>query len=318
MPIFAKVNASMPWHDKVAVLSDGEFRAFVKLICAAKQRESGEFTEPALIDVLGAHAKHAKALLKARLLDEIAVRKYALHDFDEHQSPYDATAKVRQRRAREKRRKADAEHESDGSPQVDNGVDNVTVTRDMGRDVTRDAAVTVTRDVTEQSRAESKREREVAPSAREGPETTDDVPDEESELTALVDALVIANVWRRPTKKMIGFLANLIRDHGQSNVEQEASKLLKGKAIPDDFMGELANRLRSQAEERSDRNAATKVEADRKRIEHEQENIERIRKQPGAEETAAERRKAIADFASGLGSPPTPRPRGTTEGRQSA
>lgn len=312
MPIFAKVNASMPWNDKVADLSDGEFRAFVKLICAAKQRESGVFTEPALLDVLGVHAKHAKGLLKARLVDEIGVRKYRLHDFDEHQGPIDTTAARRQAEWRERQKKPHTEHESASSPQVDNGVDN-------GADNVMDNALRHAVTPTGQSRAEQSRDstkKHGAPRARE-PEASDDVPAEELELTALVDALIMANVWQRPTKRMIGFLANLIREHGQKAVEEQAALLVKG-TVPDDFLGSLAEALRQAAVSRTIRSERARLEAEARRQEREDERIAELRSQPGAEETAAERRKAIADFAQGLSSPPTPRPRGQQQEGRSA
>lgn len=317
MPIFAKFDASMPWHDKIAELPSDSVRwAFVKAICAAKQRESPEFSKPALTEALGTHAKHIPTLVKARLID-VKGSKFSIHDFDDHQAPFDETAALRMRRYRQrKKERAAREHESDDSPQVDYAVDNRQLRRDSHERVTRDGDVSVQRDVTVQSSTGiSKRERSSSIRA------SDDVPDEESELDALVGVLVMANVWHHPTKKMIGFLAKLVEEHTQPVVEAQIGLMLKNGAMdqPEDFLSVLAHKLRSQAIERNETNDRARVEADRKQIEREQEQIERIRSQPGAEEAAKAHREAIAKFAEGLGSPPqAAKPRGSTEGRQSA
>jgi hypothetical protein len=316
MPIFAKVNASMPWHDKVAELPSDSVRwAYLKAICAAKQRESGIFSKPALTEALGTHARHIPVLVKARLIDQDG-QKYSVHDFDEHQGPIDPGASERKRRQRQRERR---EHESASSPHVDTPVDNVTVTRDVTEPVTRDTSRLVTRPVTVQSRTEqSKSSTDLARySPREPEGTTDDVPDESDRadaVDALTDVLVLAGVWRRPSKKMIGFLSNLIRDHGVAMVNTQIAILLQGKP-PDEFMTALAENLRASAIARTNGSERSRVEAERRSIEQEQEQIEQLRKEPGAEERAAERRAALQGFADGLGLPSTPKPR-STEGRQ--
>jgi hypothetical protein len=308
MPLYAKIDVTMPWNDKVAGLpSDGARWAYLKVILIAKQRESPDFTKPGLIDALGAHSRHLSSLVAAGLID-VRGKKYAIHDFDQWQTPFDKTAAERQARLRERRRN---ERESSSSPHGDNDVETVTVTRDVTEPVTRDVTRDVRRDVTVQSRAEVIREREVAPTAREAP-TTDDVPDEESEL---VDVLVRAGVWKRPTKKMIGFLSNLVRDHGQTNVEQAIATRMK-QPITDAFMGDVAALLRDVAVSRTNGNERSRVEANRRQIERDQEQIEAIRSEPDAEAKAAERRAALKGFADGLSFPSAPKPR-SQEGRAS-
>lgn len=304
MPIFVKIDASMPWNDKVARLSDGQFRAYLKAICQAKQRDSHIFDRRNLNSLLGEHSRHVRHLTRAGLLDVLDGDRLAIHDYVQHQQPIDTTAARRQREWRERKR---IERESGSYQQVDNDVDNVTPNA-LRNDVT----------VTGQSRAEKKGSTEKGQSlSREAVDNSAGVLDD-AELTGLADALIAAGVWQRPTKKMLGFLASLIRDHGAEAVTQGIVENLRIDPSPSNFMDDLAALLRRRAEERTARNEATKVEFAARQAERDQAEIEKLRAQPGAEEAAAARRKAIADFGDGLGfpGPEAPRPRGSTaEGR---
>lgn len=313
MPIFAKVNPALFTHDKVVGLpSDSARWAYLRAIGFAKLRDSHVFTRAALTESLGSYSRHIPTLVRAKLIDQEG-SNYVIHDYEEHQSSdrYDPTAVRRNREYRARKRA-----EPPSFPPVDTSVDNVTEA------VTRD----VTRDVSDASRAHGARvekSREVVPDKhgthpRANGGISDELPDDESELTALVDTLVMAGVWTKPTRKMIGFLANLIRDHGQKLVEEQIAVILKRRSpIPEDFMGELAGLLRQTAVARTVNTERARVESNRRAIEAEQEQIEQRRKQPGAEAVAAERRSAIAALADALGSPPTARPRRSQqEGRQ--
>jgi hypothetical protein len=83
-----------------------------------------------------------------------------------------------------------------------------------------------------------------------------------------------------------------------------------------DFMGSLAALLREDAVSRTNGNERSRVEANRRQIERDQEQIEAIRSEPDAEAKAAERRAALKGFADGLSFPSAPKPR-SQEGRAS-
>lgn len=128
--------------------------------------------------------------------------------------------------------------------------------------------------------------------------------DANDEFESLIDALVMAGVWLRPTKKMIEFLRRLVADHRQDRVEAAIAEQMRSGPITDDFMGQVAKRLRLAAERRTIDEERARVESNRRQIEEEQRRIEQLRAaDPEAERVAAAHRDAIAAFANALGSP---------------
>ena len=80
-----RVDADMPWHDKVVGLPNDTARfAFVKALCAAKIRGRSTFTAASLREQLGSHARAIPALVTAGLLDEQG-DMLTVHDFEEYQ-----------------------------------------------------------------------------------------------------------------------------------------------------------------------------------------------------------------------------------------
>lgn len=80
-----RVDADMPWHDKVVGLPNDTARfAFVKVLCAAKIRGRSTFTVESLREQLGSHARAIPALIAAGLLDEKG-GVVTVHDFEEYQ-----------------------------------------------------------------------------------------------------------------------------------------------------------------------------------------------------------------------------------------
>jgi hypothetical protein len=80
-----RVDADMPWHDKVVGLPNDTARfAFVKALCAAKIRGRSTFTAASLREQLGSHARAIPALVAAGLLDEDG-DMLTVHDFEEYQ-----------------------------------------------------------------------------------------------------------------------------------------------------------------------------------------------------------------------------------------
>lgn len=286
-------------HPKLARLkSDSERYAYVVAMQEQKAIEGRPFESAEHFAMLtGPYGAHLNALVKAGLVDALPDGRFTVHDFEGRQAPSDRTAKERQARLRAKQKPK--------SPQVDKPVDNASrhgvtsrVTRQ--RDTSR----------SEQSRTEQSREDVSSGGSRSSTHahdpagsTTDDVPDddEDAEFDALVTVLIMANVWTKPTPKMIRFLASLVRDHTQPLVEEAIAVELRAGAT-DDFMSRVAGRCKTIAISRTITAERQRVDSDRRSIEREQDSIERIRAQPGAEATAAERRAAIAAFADRLGS----------------
>jgi hypothetical protein len=80
-----RVDADMPWHDKVVGLPNDTARfAFVKALCAAKIRGRSTFTAASLREQLGSHARSLPALVSAGLIDEDG-DMLTIHDFDDYQ-----------------------------------------------------------------------------------------------------------------------------------------------------------------------------------------------------------------------------------------
>ena len=80
-----RVDADMPWHDKVVGLPNDTARfAFVKVLCAAKIRGRSTFTIESLKEQLGSHGRAIPALVAAGLLDEKG-GVVSVHGFDEYQ-----------------------------------------------------------------------------------------------------------------------------------------------------------------------------------------------------------------------------------------
>ena len=80
-----RVDADMPWHDKVVGLPNDTARfAFVKALAAAKIRGRSTFTLASLREQLGSHARAIPALVSAGLLDEDGTM-ISVHGFDEYQ-----------------------------------------------------------------------------------------------------------------------------------------------------------------------------------------------------------------------------------------
>lgn len=82
-----RLDADMPWHDKVVGLPNDTARfAFVKVLCSAKIRGRSTFSKGSLKESLGSHARSIDALVGAGLLDVSADgERYSVHDFDEYQ-----------------------------------------------------------------------------------------------------------------------------------------------------------------------------------------------------------------------------------------
>ena len=307
-----KVWANAWQHPKLALrlTSDSERWAWLVVLSVAKTLDSnGRFESEAHFRLLvpAEYAKHLPRLLAVGLIDEAADGSLTLHDFEDRQAPADSTAAKRSRDYRQ-RRKA-------GNPQVDKPVDNDVSRHGQRHGASRRSAsrrVTSDGHGAEQNRTDSYTGTEISSPERAREATTDDVPDEddEGEFDALVKALIMANVWSRPTKAMIGFLANLIRDHSQPSVEVAIADELRADPTPEGFMGRVAGRLRVVARAKNEREERSRVEAETRRLASEQASIEAMR---GIvpESVAAERRKAIADFAGMLRSPTT-----QPEGRQ--
>ena len=80
-----RLDADMPWHDKVVGLPNDTARfAFVKALCAAKIRGRSTFTSASLREQLGSHARAIPSLVTAGLLEESG-DMVAIHGFDEYQ-----------------------------------------------------------------------------------------------------------------------------------------------------------------------------------------------------------------------------------------
>lgn len=99
-----RVDADMPWHDKVVGLPNDTARfAFVKVLCAAKIRGRSTFSKGALKESLGSHARAIPALVAAGLLEESdGGERLSVHGFDEYQ--HRAGHAEAQQRYREKSR----------------------------------------------------------------------------------------------------------------------------------------------------------------------------------------------------------------------
>lgn len=81
-----RVDADMPWHDKIVGLPNDTARfAFVKVLCAAKIRGRSTFTTESLREQLGSHARAIPALVAAGLLETPGDGTVTVHDFDEYQ-----------------------------------------------------------------------------------------------------------------------------------------------------------------------------------------------------------------------------------------
>jgi hypothetical protein len=82
-----RVDADMPWHDKVVGLPNDTARfAFVKVLCAAKIRGRSAFSKGSLKEQLGSHARAIPALVAAGLIDvDEDGQRYSVHGFDEYQ-----------------------------------------------------------------------------------------------------------------------------------------------------------------------------------------------------------------------------------------
>jgi hypothetical protein len=82
-----RVDADMPWHDKIVGLPNDTARfAFVKVLCAAKIRGRSTFSKGSLKEQLGSHAKALPALVAAGLIQEEADgERLSVRDFDEYQ-----------------------------------------------------------------------------------------------------------------------------------------------------------------------------------------------------------------------------------------
>jgi hypothetical protein len=121
-----RVDADMPWHDKVVGLPNDTARfAFVKVLCAAKIRGRSTFTAASLREQLGSHARALPALVAAGLLDEKG-DMLSVHGFDEYQRK--AGHAEAQQRYREK--------STGGSPQDHGGITETSPTEQDVRDVT--------------------------------------------------------------------------------------------------------------------------------------------------------------------------------------
>lgn len=80
-----RIDADLPWHDKVVGLSSDAARwAYVKVLCIAKQHGREVFSTATLTELLGKHGKHIPALVTVGLLDEKS-DKVAVHDFSDYQ-----------------------------------------------------------------------------------------------------------------------------------------------------------------------------------------------------------------------------------------
>lgn len=290
-------------HPKLARLkSDSERYAYVVAMQEQKAIEGRPFESAEHFAMLcGPYGAHLKALVRAELVDELPDGRYTVHDFEGRQAPSDRTAKERQARLRAAKKGK--------SPQVDKTVDNasrhgvtsrVTRRRDTSRSEQSRTEQSIGRE--EEASSGGSRSSTHAHDPAESP-TTDDVPDDDddAEFDALVTVLIMANVWTKPTKKMIRFLASLVRDHTQALVEEAIAVELKG-GLTDDFMSRVAGRCKTIAIGRTISAEHRRRDSELRSIERDQDSIERIRAQPGAEATAAQRRAAIAAFADRLGS----------------
>lgn len=295
-----KVSNRLRLNPKYVELSIGAKLAYRTLLEVAKDADNAGFfdSRAQMMAMLpGELARHVDAVVKSDLIDRVGGKGLQIHDFETWQASADPVARDRQRKRRERAR--NEETVTDES-RISTGGQDVHIT---------DASRTGhgPRQQTESTDGTSKHGTLRA---------SDQIPDD-GELGTLVDALVMAGVWVRPTKPMIGFLANLIRDHGQEAVEQAVAARLKSP-ITDSFMGDVAESLRSQSSERSQQDDRERAEADARAIAADDAAIEAAKKNGVTDEQAAAHRQAIADFASGLQSAPrAARPRGATqEGRQ--
>ena len=82
-----RVDADMPWHDKIVGLPNDTARfAFIKVLCAAKIRGRSAFSKGALKETLGSHHKAIPALIAAGLLEEQdGGERLIVHDFEDYQ-----------------------------------------------------------------------------------------------------------------------------------------------------------------------------------------------------------------------------------------
>lgn len=80
-----RVDADMPWHDKVVGLPNDTARfAYLKVLCAAKIRGRSTFTLASLREQMGSHARSIPALVDAGLLESDGAR-VTVHDFEDYQ-----------------------------------------------------------------------------------------------------------------------------------------------------------------------------------------------------------------------------------------
>lgn len=321
MPIFAKINASMALHDKIIDLpSDAARWAFLRAILAAKHRDSPEFSKAALQEALGTYSRHIPTLVRARLIDQQG-SKYVIHDFDEHQGPLDSTAAKRMRAYRQRQR---IERESESSPQDSNGVDNVTVTRNVTP--SRNAATVTGQSRVEQSR--EVREDEGSSTAREDILDLDRLAKtfglKDRDDLRLPVALVLQDRYR--WKTISGEQWDVI----ESMVDNEypldhragfrwAASFLQTLPFVNDPLEAMLNEVegrkagRAERTQQDDRSRADSVA---RQVEADDAAIEAAKSNGVTDEQAEAHRSALADFASGLGSPRAAKPRGSTEGRQ--
>lgn len=95
-----RIDADMPWHDKIVGLPNDTARfGFVKALCAAKVRGRAAFSESSLKEAMGSHAKAIPQLIEAGLLEQ-RDGKIEVHDFDDYQRK--ALGAERQQRYRER------------------------------------------------------------------------------------------------------------------------------------------------------------------------------------------------------------------------
>lgn len=104
-----RVDADMPWHDKVVGLPNDTARfAYIKAMCSAKIRGRSSFSKGSLKESLGSHARAIPALVAAGLLDVSEDgERYSVHDFDDYQRR--ASHAEVMRRSRERSREGHTE-----------------------------------------------------------------------------------------------------------------------------------------------------------------------------------------------------------------
>ena len=121
-----RLDADMPWHDKVVGLPNDTARfAFVKVLCAAKVRGKSTFTPASLKESLGSHSRAIPALIAAGLLDQ-EDGLLIVHDFDDYQRRAGHAEAQQRYRSRS----------TGGSPDDHGGITETSPTGHTGRDVT--------------------------------------------------------------------------------------------------------------------------------------------------------------------------------------